>query len=189
MNVTLARSLRLVIVAPLLACSGGADEASAKAPVSAQARAAITACSGTFRCDSASGSRTTTLTRASGVCRAGAVRLDDGGHADVDGASWSWSAEGDTLRVCDGAATCVTCRSVVSSPEPEAREEARTCRGAQPSCYGRAAGACAEVAGCYGGWHVRWDGELEFECKGSASSCASFGSQGSCETHLGCSWE
>lgn len=62
------------------------------------------------------------------------------------------------------------------------------CDGYASSCEGRGAGSCSSQDGCYAGWHVRWNGDLEFACNGVSEGCSSIHSEDGCNTQDGCRW-
>jgi hypothetical protein len=100
----------------------------------------------------------------------------------------TWKIEGAVFQVCESD-DCVKC-TVLNPPDaPNGEKKEGKCTGSSSSCYGRAAGSCGSQEGCYAGWHIRWNGDMEFECKGSSDSCSSFSSETSCKRQDGCRWE
>lgn len=149
----------------------------------------VTSCTGTFDCPIDGATTRTTLRRDGDACYAGTVRLDADGRADVSGAAWTWSATEKGFSMCSGDASCITCTGVAPPATKPKPAKEKSCQGAPPSCSGRVAGTCAGLRGCYAGWHVLWNGDLQFVCKGSAHACDSFDDESSCERQSGCRWE
>ncbi|MBX3198525.1 MAG: hypothetical protein KF894_10365 [Labilithrix sp.] len=186
----------LVVSAMLLACSSQDEAVTEAEPGStASAQSAVERCDGAFRCAGPTGEAETRLERHDGACYAGGLRLDPGGTVTADGLSASWSETDTGFEVCaDGE--CIQCASndpvppVPATPGASSSPKSKgSCSGVASSCWGRAAGSCAGQQGCYGGSRIRWNGNLEFECKGSPRSCSSFSSRTSCEQQLGCGWK
>ncbi len=187
--------LVLRLVAPfvsvtLVACAAEEELAPPPFETTQNAQRAIASCTGDYSCLDSAGARfATSLERAGDRCLAGKVELDDDGAARVGDVAWTWAASADGFDVCDRAARCIRCTSTSPARAKKPDAETRACGGYASSCSGRAAGTCSSQRGCIAGSHLRWDGSLEFECKGSPSSCASFGSAESCSAQLGCQWE
>jgi len=166
----------------LLACSSE-DEAATGSQTSAQS--AVQRCSGRFIC---AGSAETRLERHGDGCYAGALRLEPGGAAVAEDLTGSWHETSNGFEVCaDGE--CLECVSTEPAPAAAPTSKGGTCTGYASSCIGRPAGSCGTQQGCSLGSHVRWNGDLEYECEGSARSCSSFGSEESCNNQTGCHWE
>lgn len=173
---------------PLFACSAGAaDPGSPPDGDPAAVATALARCEGVFVCRGGGGAATTTLRRDEGACFAGRIRLDDGGAAEADGEPMTWSIRDDGFDVCASGGACMACRPATPS-SPSADEHEKECQGLAWSCSNRAPGTCSDQLGCFAGSRIRWNGELEFECKGSPRSCSSFTSQSSCARQDGCTW-
>lgn len=171
----------------LVACSGGPEPtAEGNTDSHATAQSAVSECSGDFRCRGGGHDSTTTLERRDGNCHAGAFELRPDGAATSDDVAASWRETSKGFEICsDGA--CLDC--VATEPSAGASPSAKKCTGLSSTCTGRAAGSCSAQAGCYAGWRIRWNGDLEFECKGASSGCSMMHSEESCARQAGCAWE
>lgn len=171
----------VAVLLGVVACgSGGASGGSA---------ASLTAyCAGEYTCEAPGVEAfTTTLSRHEDTCYAGQAALgDDGLVYFEDGSIATWTGDARRFQICiDG--DCLTCQGdAAPAPSPESSGQ---CTGYPTSCSSRSPGSCAVQEGCSMQFRVRWNGELEPYCGGSADSCSSFDSQFECEDQSGCSWE
>jgi hypothetical protein len=188
----LIRLLVLVGCLSSIACSG-AEEPSIPASFdrTASAQELLGSCSGAYSCVDAMGTRfATSLQRDGDRCFAGKVVLEDDGAARVEGEAWRWSTSDVGFDLCADGNACIRCTAATPARAGTKQEETEpVCGGYASSCEGRAEGTCTSQRGCIAGSHLRWDGSPEFECKGSPSSCGSFGSAESCGAQTGCAWE
>ncbi len=195
------------------ACSGGAEDSTEAHVASEREALVLSKCDYRYECPLAGDSAfakevahrdagvdgSQSMMKLGGACKAEHIRLEAGGRASYssDGShAISWKLGEDSLTFCEGD-TCIECTMIDAPPSTSSSKGASggngtsggRCKGSASSCYDRPAGSCGAQDGCYAGWHVRWNGDLEFECKGSAEGCHSFRDERSCEKQSGCSWE
>ena len=72
---------------------------------------------------------------------------------------------------------------------PDDNGGAKECAGLARRCSTLTAGSCGSQDGCTFSSHVRWNGDLEFECDGWAKTCSAYTSKVDCLNQSGCSWE
>jgi hypothetical protein len=175
----------------LVAC-GGDDDKEGSSGKAASAQTVVERCSDVLSCTYGGETSAVTLQRHDGVCYAGQVRLEAGGQAVANGMSAEWKATSSGLDVCSDG-DCFHCAA--PTPAPSASSAGPTsvpagkCTGVPMSCYGLGESTCDDQRGCSGNEHVRWDGDLEFECSGTARECELFVSQDRCEKQGGCHWQ
>lgn len=180
--------LASVVIGTLLVGCGDDDDADAASSASAQS--VVEQCSGDFRCTQAGVEPfVTRLERQHGACFAGRAELLPDGTIDADEAlSATWRETDVGFEICADS-ECLQCVPIAPRSPNSTPSAAGKCGGSPSGCYGRSAGSCGTQDGCYGGSHIRWDGGLEWECKGSPNSCSRFSSKSSCEKQEGCSWK
>lgn len=151
----------------------------------------IETCDGEYECSAGADSYSYVLARnADDECLLdGALALYADGSTtwsdtgESDGLTWTGTAA--AFDLC-GAAACLHCSR--TSPPVAPSSSGGRCTGSAPSCYGRGAGSCSTVDGCHLQSHVTWDGDIEYECGGSSTSCSSYYSAGGCTGQSGCHW-
>lgn len=159
-------------------------------PVSDTRQSLIEECQDTVVCTTAAGSTQETLRLAGGGCVVrGAVLLPDG---HVKGSTEaSWSAQEDSVRVCQSG-VCFACSRAEADGGEQTANSPR-----EPRCRGSAAcpsaPPCAVIRGCSLHTHYRYDGNgqvsgTELSCIGSANPCDSMSSEGTCRAQ-GCVWK
>lgn len=185
-------SVAFVLLAPLVvACSSGSTEDTA----STTAQPLVAACAGKFTCTGGDKPIKPALTKTSAGCDVGGIHLTpDGNASDDSGGHYTWSGDTADFKVClDGQ--CLDCKNDVAlapAPPPAASPSSSgggKCTGSAYSCDGLGAGYCSSQSGCYGHEHVKWNGDLEWECAGVEDSCSSMPGPKSCANQRGCTWQ
>jgi len=172
----------LLVVATVVGCGSSDDNTSSRAGL-------LERCSGTYQCDLLDGTTLSVpLARNAQSCvlgesiileEAGRVRLSD--EPEVAGLTWSGDAA--TFSICEGS-ECISCALPSESSAPTGGK----CTGSPRACSSLGAGTCT-LDGCSFSSRVLWNGDIEFECSGSARSCQNYSSKGLCERQTGCGWK
>src|SRR5262245_3258554 len=171
-------------------CFGGGDGQGASGSET-DSLTLLESCSGTYLCQGPSDPEPFEgyLEPRGSDCAVGDVLLHVDGSISapgVDTNGFEWSGDVTSFDICAPDGSCLTCQRP-DEPADSPAEPALECSGFPPSCSSLVPGSCSTVDGCYLGFHVRYDGSMEPECKGVSEGCSYMYDEYDCERQ-GCIW-
>ena len=193
----------LLLVPTALACSSS-DETPESTGISELELSVFKSCDLEYECSFApatpleraishrdAGLRLTLLKTTDGCNAAHVAMRRDGSVSYTEGApeaTGRWRIENEQLVVCSDRDGCARCR-MINLPSVGGESAGKSCTGSAWSCQAGVPPNCSQQRGCYAGWHVRYDGSLQAECKGSAQPCSDMSSEQECAKQAGCRWQ
>ena len=171
----------------LLAAAAGCSSATEDTDVASES--VVARCDGAYTCnarfDGGSPESTSFHMSSTGECFGGELRFNpDGTLVKPDGGTGTWQGNAAGFQLCEGDIT--TCRRCERETDSTANAEHK-CEGTPDSCGSQPSGWCTSVVGCYVHEHVRYNGEREAECAGSARACDQMSGEKLCKEQ-GCTW-